>query len=288
MAKNRLVLALLLGLSSVSACISQPTAPLPGAPPMPPLRVSATTGKSTYLPGEDVQITLSFTSVGSEPFEITPFPPLVKIARSEPFHEPVHSFPAGTGSKALALGEVATYTVTWDQRDNQNQQVPYGYYGIALGEYRIGNTTMTWSKRGREQRAPILILPTEGTLEKVIDVNKSETVNGTTFTLERVELSASGMFVYGFSSPPPGYTFPPGWIIHAFAEYRVDGGSVIDAGPDGAHPYSDRIGQIWLYLDPVPKGARELTFRITRLHGEAGGAEYRDWQGPWQFLISLQ
>ncbi len=226
---------------------------------------------------------------------MTPFPPLAEIARPrqyEPVHslqyEPVHSVPAGAGSRSFAPGEVATYTVTWDQRDNQNQQVPYGYYGIALGDFRIGNTTMGWSWSSRGERAPILILPTEGTLEKAIEVNKSETVNGTTFTLERVELSASGMFIYGFSSPPPGYTFPPGWIINAFAEYSIDGGSVIDAGPDGSQPSSDRIGQIWLYLDPVPKGARELTFRITRLSGEAGGAEHRDWQGPWQFVISLQ
>ncbi len=282
MAKNRLVLAALLGLSLVSAC----------APPGPFLEVSATTGKNTYLPGEDVQVKLSFKNVGSNPLEIAPFPPLVKIARPrqyEPVHslqyEPVHSFSAGTGSRSLGPGEVTSYTVTWDQRDDQNQQVPYGYYNIELGEFRVGNVRTSWSaSQSSAQPAPILILPTEGTMEKTIDVNQSQTVNGITITLERVELSASAMFVYAFSTPP-GYSFPPGQLIHAFSEYSIDGGAVTYAGPSGARLDSNGIEHIWMNLDPVPKSARELTFRITRL---GGGASDPYWDGPWEFLISLR
>jgi hypothetical protein len=33
------------------------------------------------------------------------------------------------------------------------------------------------------------------------------------------------------------------------------------------------------YLDPVPKNTKELTFRINELG---------DWEGPWEFRVSLE
>jgi len=126
----------------------------------------------------------------------------------------------------------------------------------------------------------------QGAMEKVIELNQSQTVNGITLTLERVELSASEVKFYAFNVPPD-YSLPQGsdrpppslMALHAYAEYSLDNAPTIDAGTSGIRFLDNGMRHIWSMLDPVPKDARELTFIITGL-GE--------WEGPWVFTISLQ
>ncbi len=133
-------------------------------------------------------------------------------------------------------------------------------------------------------------MPGEGAMEKTIEVNESQTVNGVTMTLERVELSTSGMKVYVFTTPP-GYSElerptpegpplpPPPMMMHVTAEYSVDGGALKQAGSSAIRFLENGIEHIWDWLDPVPKNATELTFRITKLG---------DMEGPWEFSIPLE
>ncbi len=87
-------------------------APIP-APLRPPLDVTATTSKSSYLLGEDVKIEFTFNNVSSSAVQMQPFPPLVKIYRPR-LEEVVRTFSAGTETKSLEPEEVASFTVTWD------------------------------------------------------------------------------------------------------------------------------------------------------------------------------
>ena len=111
------------------------------------------------------------------------------------------------------------------------------------------------------------------------------TVHGITITLERVELSTSEARFYAFNVPPDyslphGPELPPPSLMKllAYARYSIDGGPMIDAGPSEIHFLNDGMSHVW-NLDPVPEDATELTFVITRLG---------DWDGPWEFVISLQ
>jgi len=123
-------------------------------------------------------------------------------------------------------------------------------------------------------------------VEKAIEVNQIQTVGGIAITLEQVELSATESIVYAFNRPPD-YTMPrdpespPPSLqeLHAFAEYSIDGGPVIDAGPSEMRYLSNGIQHIWSILEPISEDAGEMTFWITEL-GE--------WTGPWEFVISLQ
>ena len=126
----------------------------------------------------------------------------------------------------------------------------------------------------------------QGVMEKVIELKQTQTVNGITITLERVEFSASEVKFYAFNVPPD-YSLPQGpdhpppslMKLHAYAEYSLDNGPMMDAGTSGIQFLDNGMMHIWGTLDPVPKDARELTFIITGL-GE--------WKGPWVFIISLQ
>ena len=123
-------------------------------------------------------------------------------------------------------------------------------------------------------------------MEKTIEVNQSETVNGITITLERVELTATEARFYAFNIPsdydlPQGPDLPPpSLMFHAEAEYRLDDGRVIEAGLSGIRFLDNGMIHSWdRYLDPVPQGTRELTFVITSLAEQ---------DGPWEFKIPLE
>ncbi len=269
----------------VPAPIPVPT-PTHAPGPMRFIEADASIDKDSYLPGEDIVIDFSFNNVMDEPFQLDPFPPLIEIMRPRP-SEPVRSFSAGAGSKSLEPGEVVNYTLTWDQRDDQGQQVDYGYYHLKLGDVRLGDRSMSL---GFGRLVQVLILPTDGVMEKDIEVNESRTVNSISFTLEKIELTASGAKFYAFNiprdySPPqsPGSLAAPQFMmLHAYAGYRLDGGPVRDIGWSGIRFLDEGMRHSWDHpdLSPIPKGSRELTFIITRL-GD-------NWEGPWEFKIPLE
>jgi hypothetical protein len=281
------------------------------------IEVNASTDKGAFLPGEDIVIELSFENASGETLQITPFPPDTRIRRPRtykivegprvdthagPTPTPplanetlgqVRIFPAGTGTKSLDPGEVASFVVTWDQRDDQGQQVTYGHFKLVVGEFCAGDRCMTHDPLGSVQ---LLILPEEGVMEKTVEVNESQTVNDVTITLQRVELTALDARFYALYVPPdyvmpeqpfvPGTDSPQGvghapvWMMQLdpSAEYSLDGGPMKDAGPSGLGFLENGIRNSWA-SDPVPNGTKELTFVITKL-GE--------WEGPWKFRVSLE
>jgi len=262
-----------------------PAAPAETTPPRGPrifIETDANMDKDAYLPGDDVIIELSFKNVTQEPFQLQPFPPLIQIMRPSPYDEPVRSFLAGEAIKTLEPDEVVTYILTWDQRGDQGQQVAYGRYYLKLGKIKFEDYTMSLSF-GRY--VSLLILPTEGVIEKTIEMNESRTVDGITVTLNRVELTATGMEVYAFNVPPdynlpqgPNLPPPPLMELSAEAEYSLDGGPVTETEPSAIGFLEDGMRHSWKHLNPVPKGTREITFVITKLG---------DWEGPWKFRVPL-
>lgn len=253
-------------------------------PPAPQIFVEADASldKDSYLPGEDIVIEFSFKNATTETFELAPFPPQVEIMRPSPYDEPVRSFPAGAESESLAPDEVVSYTLTWDQRNDQGQQVAYGHYYLKLGDIRHGDS---WMSLFVSRYLQLLILPAEGVIERTIEVNESLTVNNITFTLERVELTATEAKFYASNTPPEDYkpkgpqSLPPPETYNAIAEYRLDNGAVKKAGASGVRYLLNGMEHIWDMLDPVPKGTKEITFVITELG---------DWEGPWEFQVSLE
>ncbi len=283
---NRLITGLLMVflLSAVVACAqetSTPTSteptPVPAPGPTPSIRFDRIPDViSPY--GERAEINLSFTNEASEPRTISPFPPEIKIIELPDVKPPgivVRAFPVGNDELELQPGESASYLVNWDQKDDSRKQVLPGWYSVEV-------TLAT--RRGSAAR--VLVLPPEGVMEKTIEVNQSQTVNGITITLERVELTATGMKMYAFNTPPD-YNLPQGpmlpppmFMIHAEAEYSIDGGAVKQTFPSGIRFFDNGVRHTWdEYLDPVTKNAKELIFRITKLG---------DWVGPWEFRIPLQ
>lgn len=308
---------LLLAVSLLGACtkeqekpaekvvvVEEPVSEIEG-PPVKLTEVDVRTDKASYAPGEDIVIEISLKNVSLEAFQMDPFPADLRIVRPirRTYEDSVRQFPAGTETRSLGPGEAVTYEVTWDQRDDQEQQVPYGYYDLELGHVSLGE--LSW-KLNLEEHPRLLILPAEGSMEKTIEINESQAVGDITITLERVELTAvsAGFFAFnvppGYTSPkdsglapiaiPPGYPSPEDrdvyphpepWMgkLHADAEYCHDGGPMKDAGSSGINFLENGMTHSWAELNPVPRGTKELTFVITRLG---------DWEGPWTFQVPLE
>lgn len=275
-----LALPLIVTVPLAGCVIIKSPAPTPSPTPEPALDVMFDTVPDVISPyGETAGINLSFTNEASEPRTISPFPPVIKIIELPDFKPPgivVRAFAVGNGELLLQPGESASHSVDWDQKDDSGEQVPPGWYSIEV--------TLATS-RGSATR--VLVLPPEGVMEKTIEVNQSKTVNGITITLEKVELTATGMNVYAFNTPPD-YDLPQGpmlappqfMALHAFAEYSTDGGVMKQAFPSGIRFLENGMQHTWdEYLNPVPKSAKQLAFRITELGG---------WQGPWKFEIPLE
>ena len=274
--------------------IPTPT-PAPTPPPRPWLEIEAIPlSPVTYAPAfsleEEVKILFVFKNVSSEPISLAPFPPEIEITRPRT-DEVVRSFAEGSKQLDISPVETVEYTLVWNQKDNDGRQVVPGWYYVNVKNITISETTEpTTTGMGLWTMTKLLIQLPQGAMEKVIEVNQSQTVNDLTITLERVELSAMGARFCAFTIPP-GYSPPqpqgpvppsPPVMAPAHAQYTVDG-VVKDAGTAGVRLFDDGVRLTWGYheawLDPVPSDAKELTFTITR---------FGDWEGPWEFSISLE
>jgi len=124
-------------------------------------------------------------------------------------------------------------------------------------------------------------------MEKSLDLNQSETVKEITVTLERIELTSSGVTVYAFGTLP-GYTSPQEPFVRALAEYRVDGGAVRQADSAAMQYLENGTRFIWKRLDPIPSDAQELIFRISTITLSFAPDKPDELVGSWEFKVPLE
>lgn len=254
------------------------------------------------MPGEEVEIEVRLTNESVEPVTVTQMPPKLSLVLPGPAEDAVkvvRTFNAGTEERELAVGETVTYKLTWNQKDEVEQQAPPGWY-FGDFEYAVRKETPPtheWRSGGRDRL--FLIQYPQGAMEKVIELNQSQTITGLpfdvdgevkpidiVFTLKRVELSQERasffILVTSPNNPLPDYDNHQWRSSRMDAQYVIDG-VVKDARPDNRQFTDDgieiRCGYNNSYLDPVSSDAKELTFIITR---------FGDWEGPWEFTVPLK
>jgi len=79
-------------------------------------------------------------------------------------------------------------------------------------------------------------------------------------------------------------------FMDAFAEYRVDGGAVKQAGSAGMQYLENGTRFIWdRHVTPVPSDAKELVFRISTITLRSAPDRPDELVvGPWEFRILLE
>ena len=270
------------------AYISLSAPPKVGGAPPPPFQGSLIPEEAHYLPGERVEVTLSIANTSGDTMTISRYPPEVQVAPWLDRERVLSSRPGGTQPLEVRAGETITLDFAWDQKDSQGQQASPGWYAVTFKDMNVtqGDRRITFHPTAR-----VLIHHPQGAMEKTIDLNQEQTVNGITVMLERIELTADGA---GFSAffippayipPPPGPGLPPAPdVVTARAEYSFSG-VTRNAGTAGFSTKDGGMRLVWGMelkmhkLDPVPSDATELVFTITQLN---------DWQGPWEFKVPLE
>lgn len=228
-------------------------------------------------------------NVSSETIILTPFPLEIQV-KPQDGDEILYQTPiASKRSQMLFPGREIRLVFPWDQKDKEGNQIPPGWYRLVLKELTVTQETTTMRHHLDSYTVSrFLIQYPQGAMEKSLDLNQSETVNGITVTLERVELTSAGMTVYAFNTPlgytPPQGILPTSRFMVASAECSVDGGMVKQAGLAGFRFLEDGTRYTWKKLDPVPSDARELTFRIKMRYED----KPEELLGPWEFKIPLE
>lgn len=116
--------------------------PIVGSPPpstttpQGPVTVTAVTLQETYMTGEIINVKFIFSNQSEEALTLPTFPPklIIAAANLKPY-----KITTGGGPKTLEPGEVIEYTVTWDQIDDEGQQVPPGTYVINMLDIELEN-----------------------------------------------------------------------------------------------------------------------------------------------------
>ena len=303
--------------------------PAPSPGPTPPtgrenvysVQIDLVPSKLVYMPGEQVQMELVLTNASKgevEPVIVSPLPPVISLVASGVFlgpatppnanrgiesGEPVKTFPAGTEERKLAVGEKVTYNLTWDQKDEDGNQVSPGWYYYESRYNFRQESSEEGVGSGIRERAFLIQYP-QGAMTKTIELNQSRTITGLPLTvndetktidvvinLKRVELNEKGVTFYATMSSPnnpvSGYNTPV-WMGHVplSAQYVVDD-VVKEARAPSSQFLDDGIKFRWgaspdddNYLDPVPTDAKQLTFVIPEIRP--------DWEGPWEFRVPLE
>lgn len=278
-----------------------------GILPSPQIRIpvggKGTIDKTAYLTGENVKIQFSLGNSGSEPIILGLSQPEIIIRKSglSENNNFARSF-ANMRETEIQPGTQYIYEVVWDQKYDNGKQAEPGWHTIVYKySYRNASSTEGYASREGGVGRFVIMYPIGKELEKVINVNQSQTISGlplrlnekklttATMTLERVEFSAEGTDVVVFVTSPD-YYFPtrgsfgvsPEWHRVAVAQYRSD--NIPKQAGDVAYEFLE--GGIRLNwgrntenpLDPISKNTQVLTFTIT---------SYGNWQGPWEFQIPM-
>ncbi len=95
----------------------------------------ASTTKTVYTTGEEIDIQFTFKNIADETFAF-PFPPGIRIG--DLGTEVLRTFDVGQGTITLAPGQSEDYDLTWNQKDDTGKQVPPGDYQIIIPNIQLG------------------------------------------------------------------------------------------------------------------------------------------------------
>jgi len=259
--------------------------PSPALEPELPFTTGISTSKDSYLPGEEVLYGIGITNTSSGIISIDPFPPAmwVKPAGQD---AAVYSRAAGSRTRDIETDfPLSGYRTKgfWDQKDNNGQQVPPGWYEMGC-EYGIIEQS-TGKRYTAIPEAGFQIVDPDSALNKDLEINRSVTAEGVTVTLKSIEMNAVETKIYTFTTPPdyslttahPPYQMES-LMTNSTAEYSVDGGAVVKIRSGGGKADAEGITLTWDNLDPLSLDAQKITFTITQLG---------DLKGRWEFKVQL-
>ncbi len=168
---------------------------------------------------------MTWQNVTNMNLTVEQFPPVLSLMQKSS-GQPVYTFPAGRDPRVLAPGETASVSLEWTQTDHQGRHVAPGGYYLELEEmYYQGNAV----PMNLTRPVDFNILPASTGGGRVLNFEQTQTVNGISLTLQRIEIDEAGFMVSIFSSSPPDYVLQPGTpALRPTLSYRALAGYSLD------------------------------------------------------------
>jgi hypothetical protein len=247
------------------------------------LSVSASTGKSTYKPGEKVGVNILMGNSSSQELKLEKLPPILSIM-SVAAEKPVYTFAAGKETRTLAPGETAQFNYTWDGLDFDGERVAGRYY-IELEDMEYQGKAVKLNL-SRPADFEILASPDPDFQTRIIEYYQTQTDNNISVSIKKVGVTNVGFIIEAYITPPPDYAAT--WDGKAYiadkdysaaASYSFDGGWVKEVGGSTVKYLQNGMDHLWYILDIGSPEVKELFFHVT---------DIGSWQGSWQFQIPLE
>ncbi len=153
-------------------------------------------------------------------------------------------------ARLVKLARLSRPGTNWTMKDGKSNLLYTNWQSNILPSKRLPPVTTQYSFHEVGQ---VNIVFPQGVMEKVIEVNQSQTADGITLTLQRVELLADRMKIYvlktpGYTPSQPGKPEPPSLAGKAdiTGTYSVDDGDTLGLGSFGYRPVDDwGVEYIW-------------------------------------------
>jgi len=125
----------------------------PDHPPPPQLfNLEMIADRETCTPGENVTADISLTNVYGQAYTVRPFPPTVLVGKLDtglPAYPIVAIFPGMADEGLLQPGQSLNWSVSWDQKNQEGNQVPPGRYIFELEFWTVRDGQLTeWGATG--------------------------------------------------------------------------------------------------------------------------------------------
>jgi hypothetical protein len=254
----------------------------------PNLVVSGSVIQDAYLPGEDIVFELFLHNAYgesvtiSDPPEISITKPQCKATRED--CNIIRILASGSDKVVLEHDECLEYKLTWNQLNDDGEQVVRGYYRFLMTEKAF--TTLGEKADISSESFDVFLQYPQGAMLKVINVNQSkimtdyplvlnrETIlTDLTITLDKISSrDTSSRFQAMVTLPEYPWEgmdakYPSYWMPYARGKYVIDGIEK-DAGSNKQSFQESGIRWVWgthseYNVDPFPSDAEELTFIIT-------------------------
>jgi len=247
--------------------------PLPGITATPiVLPAFVETDKASYLPDEEMKITVTLQNSLADQITISPFPPEVIV---EGEFGPLKVFPAGSKEVRLKPGQSISFNISLDLKESKATP---GSYRIMLGIMKVESGIDRLIGFSRFGKSVVVRYP-QGALSRTLELNLSEgdvILKKIEFSPEKSEFYVqTAMVVPEIEGAPLPLPTPPDDLVAYSAELVVDGEAY------RIKPYGYKPNDNWMVIfvaDPLPSDAKMLELVVRNFKSS----------GVWRFNVSLQ
>jgi hypothetical protein len=257
--------------ATVTTAATATTQPSPSGMMM---AAAASTDKTEYAAGQDIQIKISLRNDTANSLKIDDFPPIVSVLNADTGLA-VYTFERKITGLVISPLTTASYSLTWNQKTAAGTPAGPGNYYIELEDINYNGNAVKLTLTTPARFTIGVGSSTENMTLKNVIVNVSQSDKGVIMTLQKLEIMKNGFKIYATAPRPQNYTeqYP------ITADYSIDKGWYDNAGNATVIIDGNNVLFIWNVAAVIPQETDEIIINMEAFW-ETGYS--------WQFTVPLK